>query len=68
MKKTLSESSADTIISDLHRIREEIVDSFGGDLRRLTDDARRRQEASGERIWRRTEPVYQDRQSVCSGR
>ena len=30
MKKALSESSADTIISDLHRIREEIVDSFGG--------------------------------------
>jgi len=53
MKKTLSESLADMIISDLHRIREEIVDSFGADLRRLTDDARRRQEASGERIWRR---------------
>ena len=58
MKKTLSESSADTTISELHRIREEIVDSFGGDLRRLTDDARRRQEASRERIWRRTEPSH----------
>jgi hypothetical protein len=58
MKKTLTESSADTIISDLHRVREEIVDSFGGDLRRLTDDARRRQEASGERIWRRCEPSH----------
>jgi hypothetical protein len=68
MKKRSSESSADTIISDLHQIREEIVDSFGGDLRRLTDDARRRQEASGERIWRRTELSYQERKSVCSGR
>jgi hypothetical protein len=55
MKKPSTESSPDTIISELHRIREEIVDSFGGDLRRLTDDARRRQEASGQRIWRRAE-------------
>jgi len=55
MNRLSTESSSDTIICDLHRIREEIVDSFGGDLRRLTDDARRRQEASGKRIWRRGE-------------
>jgi hypothetical protein len=55
MNKSSIESSADTIICELHRIREEIVDSFGGDLRRLTEDARRRQEASGQRIWRRSE-------------
>ncbi len=60
MKKTLNESSADTIISELHRIRENIVDSFGGDLRQLTEDARHRQEASGKRIWRRTEPPHPD--------
>ena len=53
MNTLSTESSSDTIICDLHRIREEIVDSFGGDLQRLTDDARRRQEASGKRIWRR---------------
>ena len=51
MKKTSTESSPDTIISELHRIREEIVNAFGGDLRRLTDDARRRQAASGQPIW-----------------
>lgn len=55
MKKSSTESSADTIIGELHRIREEIVESFGGDLRELTDDARRRQEATGQRIWRRSE-------------
>ncbi|WP_295457341.1 hypothetical protein [uncultured Thiodictyon sp.] len=68
MKKTLNESSADTIISDLHRIREKIVESFDGDLRRLTDDARHRQEASGERIWRRNEPPYKGDGGVRSGR
>lgn len=55
MNTLSTESSSDTIIYDLHRIREEIVDSFGGDLRRLTDDARQRQETSGKRIWRRGE-------------
>jgi hypothetical protein len=53
--KPATESSADTIIRDLRRIREEIVDSFNGDLQQLTEDARRRQEASGRTIWRRGE-------------
>lgn len=55
MKRSLTESSSDTIIRELHRIREEIVDSFDGDLQKLTEDAQRRQEASGKRIWRRGE-------------
>lgn len=49
------EESGDPIIRELHRIREEIVDSFSGDLHRLTDDARTRQEESGREIWRRGE-------------
>jgi hypothetical protein len=32
MKRISIESSPDTIVSDLHRIREEIVDSLDGDL------------------------------------
>lgn len=55
MKNPLTEPPSETIICELHRIREEIVDSFEGDLRRLTDDARRRQEASGQTVWRRSE-------------
>lgn len=49
------EESGDSIIRDLHRIREDIVDSFSGDLHRLTADARKRQEESGREIWRRGE-------------
>jgi hypothetical protein len=46
------ESDPDTIIEDLHRIRESIVDSFGGDLHKLTADARERQIRSGKFMWR----------------
>ena len=52
-----NESKPETIIRDLHRLRESIVDSFGGDLHALTEDARRRQELSGRPIWRRAESV-----------
>lgn len=46
-----NEASPDTIIRDLHQIREAIVDSFGGDLHALTNDARKRQEQSGRPVW-----------------
>jgi hypothetical protein len=49
------EPNPDTIIQDLHRIREAIVDSFGGDLHKLTADARERQNRSGRVILRRKE-------------
>lgn len=47
-----TEPCPDSIIRDLHLIRETIVDSFGGDLHALTDDARERQSQSGRVIWR----------------
>ena len=47
-----TEPCPDSIIRDLHRIREAIVESFGGDLHALTDDARERQAQSGRVIWR----------------
>lgn len=46
------EPDPDSMIAGLHQIRESIVESFGGDLHALTDDARRRQEQSGRPIWR----------------
>lgn len=49
---TSIEPSPDHIIRDLHRIREAIVESFGGDLHALTADAQRRLKESGRPIWR----------------
>ncbi|NLS95123.1 MAG: hypothetical protein GXX96_23455 [Planctomycetaceae bacterium] len=46
------DSDTDSIIQELHRVREAIVDSFGGDLHKLTADARERQSRSGQAIWR----------------
>lgn len=52
--------AADTIIRDLHRIREAMVDGFGGDLHALTEDARRRQEQAGRPLWRGKTPREAD--------
>ncbi|MGC1276450.1 MAG: hypothetical protein WBC44_22340 [Planctomycetaceae bacterium] len=45
------EPSPDAIIRDLHRIREAIVKSYGGDLHALTADARQRQKQSSRPVW-----------------
>lgn len=51
------ESDASKIIEELHRIRETIVDSFGGDLHKLAADARERQDRSGRPVWRTKPPA-----------
>jgi len=42
-------SGRDTTIADIHKIREQISDAFGGNIRAITEDARKRQEESGRR-------------------
>ena len=37
----------DTTIADIHQTRQEISDAFQGDIRAITEDAKRRQAASG---------------------
>ena len=49
MPKTPPSSRHDTTIADIHKTRERISDAFGGDIRAITEDARRRQEQSGRR-------------------
>ena len=48
-----NEPSPDSIVQDLHAIREQIVAEFGGDLTKLTAAARQRQESSGRKIIRK---------------
>lgn len=47
------EPSPDHIIRDLHRIREAILDSYGGDLHAYSRDCHRRLEESGWPVWKR---------------
>ena len=44
--------TTDPIIEEIHRVRREMSDRFGGDFAAMLEDARRRQEASGRPIWK----------------
>jgi hypothetical protein len=41
----------DTIIDEIHRIREQMAEKFGYDITAILEDARKRQAASGRAIW-----------------
>ena len=43
--------TTDSILDEIHRIRREISQRFGGDMKAILADARQRQEASGRPIW-----------------
>jgi hypothetical protein len=50
----------ETPIEEIHRIRREISDRFGGDIEAIAKDAARRQAASERPLWqpKHDEPVY----------
>jgi hypothetical protein len=41
----------DTIIEEIHQTRRRIAEKFGGDIATISEDARRRQMASGRPVW-----------------
>ena len=41
----------DPIIEEIHGIRQQMSENFGGDIAAIMEDARRRQESSGRTIW-----------------
>jgi hypothetical protein len=41
----------DAIIEEIHRTRECMAETFGGDITAIVEDARKRQEASGRPVW-----------------
>ncbi len=42
----------DTIVEEIHQTRRRIAEKFGYDISAISEDARRRQEASGRPVWR----------------
>ena len=48
----IQKQTTETPIEEIHRIRREISDRFGGDVAAIAEDASRRLEASGRPIWR----------------
>jgi len=45
------ETDIDTIIDEIHRTRERLAEKFGGDIKAVLADARRRQAESGRPVW-----------------
>ncbi len=43
--------TTDPVIDEIHQIRREISDRFGGDLHAILADARQRQAASDHPVW-----------------
>jgi len=41
----------DPILDEIHRTRQQIAEKFGGDIKAILADARKRQAASGHTIW-----------------
>ncbi|MCO6456347.1 MAG: hypothetical protein J5I93_13695 [Pirellulaceae bacterium] len=45
------QNTSDSPIDEIHRIRREISDRFGGDIVAIAEDAARRQAASNRPVW-----------------
>ncbi len=47
----IQNSKTESPIEEIHRIRREISDRFGGDIAAIAEDAARRQAASHRPVW-----------------
>ena len=52
----IQQTDIDTNIDDIHRMREKLAAKFGGDIRAILDDARRRQAESQRPTFQRKSP------------
>ena len=46
----------DSIIDEIHRVRQQMAEQFGGDIAAIHEDARKRQEAAGRAVWQGRTP------------
>ena len=47
----IQKSTTESPIDEIHRIRREISDRFGGNISAIAEDAAQRQAASGRPVW-----------------
>ena len=50
----IQRTDVDTTIDEIHRTRERLAAKFGGDIKAILADARRRQAESGRPVWHGT--------------
>jgi len=48
----MTQKVADSVIEEIHRIREEISERFDGNIAAIAEDAARRQAALGRPVWK----------------
>ena len=47
-------ADVDTTVEEIHRTRERLAQKFGGDIKAILEDARKRQAVSGRPSWRKS--------------
>ena len=47
----IQKADIDSTIDDIHRTRERLAEKFGGNIKAILDDARRRQSELGRPMW-----------------
>ena len=47
----IQKAEVDTTIEDIHQIRARLAEKFGGDIKAILEDTRKRQATSGHPIW-----------------
>ena len=57
----------DSPIDEIHKIRREISDRFGGDIIAIAEDAARRQAASNRPVWHPKQDEPKDDRSASQG-
>jgi hypothetical protein len=50
----IQKTNVDTTVDDIHRTRERLAKKFGGNIKAILADARKRQAESGRPIWHGT--------------
>ncbi len=50
----IKKTDVDTTIDEIHKTRERLAEKFGGDIKAILADARRRQAESGRPVWHGT--------------
>ncbi len=57
----IQEQKTDPVIEEIHKVRREISDRFGGDVRAIAADANARMAASGCPVWKSSDNNAIDR-------
>lgn len=62
----IQKPKTDPVIEEIHSVRREISDRFGGDIHAIAADANARMAASGCPVWKPSDNNRMHRSGVCT--